>query len=1116
MKEQHHEAYLNIIQNLLNCRSEDEFQEIFAVNQELLDIGFLQTIEREANMYSQQGYENTANWLLNLAIQLGATLNLDNKVHLQSLSEEEAKEYSHFLTKALQITSESGGDPQVVCPLLAKNTDKLNEVLAEILRQWAINRLGEAEADEVKNLATVIFNFSSLIYQFPLGDKASNIEIAITGYEVVLKVRTREAFPQSWARIQNNLGLAYGYRIKGDQADNLEKAIAACTAALTVLTREAFPQDWATTQNNLGIAYQDRIKGDKADNLEKAIAAYTAALTVRTREALPQDWATTQNNLGIAYQDRIKGDKADNLERAISAYTAALTVFTREAFPQYWATTQNNLATAYKDDRIKGDKADNLERAISAYTAALTVFTREAFPQDWAATQNNLGLIYRYKIKGDKADNLEKAISACTKALTVFSREALPQNWAATQNNLGIAYQDRIKGDKADNLEKAIAAYTAALTVFTREALPQDWAATQNNLGLVYCYRIKGDKADNLEKAISACTKALTVFSREALPQNWAATQNNLGIAYQDRIKGDKADNLEKAIGACTKALNVMTREAFPIGYVKTLWVLGITYQNTNQFDLAYNTFKSAIITIESLREEIVSGEEIKRKQAEEWHQLYCRMVEVCLKSDMIEEAIEYVELSKTRNLVEQILIRDQKTIFPVDVLTQLEKYGDEIATGQYQFQNGKAENPKVLAEHLQQLRQQRNELQNRYLPVGSGFQFNSFQTNLDEHTAIIEWYILEHKILAFIIKPKEEVSAWQSQAEDREALENLLDRYLQKYYEQKDKWQESLGEELKKLASILHIDEILTKIPNHCTQIILIPHRSLHLCPLHALPVSQNSENSLSLLDLFAGNVSYAPSCQILQQVQKRDRSDFESMFAIQNPTEDLYQDYEKDLGAVSAIKKQFTERYILKKANAKKNAILHHDEKTRLFTLNKKLAQANNIFFFCHGEFNPNSSLDSGLQLADESLYLVDIITHFNLEKCRLVTLAACETGMIDFNNQSDEYIGFPYGFLLAGATNVVSSLWTVSATATALLMIKFYEELKQQININVALNQTQRWLRDTTAEEFQIWLKKSSLSMAWRRELDRYFAKLIPTTRPFESPFYWSAFFVTGKGV
>jgi CHAT domain-containing protein len=89
----------------------------------------------------------------------------------------------------------------------------------------------------------------------------------------------------------------------------------------------------------------------------------------------------------------------------------------------------------------------------------------------------------------------------------------------------------------------------------------------------------------------------------------------------------------------------------------------------------------------------------------------------------------------------------------------------------------------------------------------------------------------------------------------------------------------------------------VLTQIPKHCDQLILIPHLFLHLFPLHALPItsqkskvkSQNNEDSRCLLDLFRGGVSYAPSCQLLQQLQQRKRPDFQSLFAIQNPTEDL-----------------------------------------------------------------------------------------------------------------------------------------------------------------------------------------------------------------------------------
>ena len=902
MNEQRQQAYLNLIGSLLDSPSGEE-SEILAGNQELLDAGFVQKVEEVAQMCSQHGDEKTANLLHSLAMQLGEALNLDNKVDLQSLSEEEIETYYQFLMEVLQATADSEGNSQVVYPLLAKNTDKLDGVFAEILRQWGTNTLGEAKADEAENLAEEIFNFSNLIAQFPLGNKASNMEIAITGYEV----------------------------------------------ALTVYTREALPIDWAATQNNLANAYRDRIKGDRTHNIEQAIAASTAALNVYTREALPQSWAATQNNLALAYIDRIKGDRADKIEQAIAAYTAALTVRTLEA---------------------------------------------------------------------------------------------LPIDWAMTQNNLANAYYSRIKGDRADNIENAIAAYTVALTVYTREALPENHA--------------------------------------------------------------------------------------------ETLFGLGRNYQDANKFDLAYNTFESAIATIESLREEIVSGEETKRKQAEQFNKVYSSMVEVCRKLNKITEAIEYVERSKTRNLVEQILERDSKIIFPPEVFTQLEEYRDEIAVGQYEIQNGKAENPKVLAQHLQQLRQQRNELQNRYLPVGYGFKFDSFQPTLNEHTAIIEWYILNDKILAFIVTKTREVTVWESQPEDLEALYDWIDKYLQKYYEQKDQWLKSLGESLKELASILHIDEILSQIPKHCDQLILIPHRFLHLLPLHAIPVNHNAENSRCLLDLFAGGVSYAPSCQLLQQVQQRKRPDFQSLFAIQNPTGDLnYTDLE-----VQVIQSYFNTANVLKKTAATLTAINNTDLNTY-----------HCAHFSCHGYFNLTNPGKSALILADAPIadtpkkpdserYLnvragetndldkcltLDKIFTLKLDKCRLVTLSACETGLIDSNNTSDEYIGLPSGFLLAGSKAVVSSLWTVSDLSTAFLMMKFYENLQTINSVFFALNQAQQWLRNLTTEEFEALLVK------YDPQIEEIFAQLPEEKRPvarailrrtckrkpypFAASFYWAGFTATG---
>ena len=198
-------------------------------------------------------------------------------------------------------TRQSNGDSKAIYPLLQQNLDKLDDNFADILRNWATAKFSEVEADVAESIAIYIGNFSNCIQQFPLGNKANNIEISIAGYEVVRKVLTYESHRENWAAIQNNLGVAYRERIIGDKAENIESAIAAYQQALLVRTPTDLPMDWASTQNNLGTAYWERIRGDKAQNLESAIAAYQQALLVRTQTDFPMDWARTQNNLGAAY-----------------------------------------------------------------------------------------------------------------------------------------------------------------------------------------------------------------------------------------------------------------------------------------------------------------------------------------------------------------------------------------------------------------------------------------------------------------------------------------------------------------------------------------------------------------------------------------------------------------------------------------------------------------------------------------------------------------------------------------------------------------------------------------------------------------------------------------------
>ncbi|MEA5498447.1 CHAT domain-containing protein [Limnoraphis robusta Tam1] len=1153
MDENRVQAYVRLIKDLLKCDSGEEAQ-ILQANSELVDAGLVAVMQQVAEQMAAEENENIAGWLRNMASEIAQMLGIRISATPQ--------DYLQFLMEVLQATQDSQGDKKVVYPLLQANLDKLDDGLTQILQAWATQTLSEAEPQQAQSIAAVLVQFGNLIQQFPRGNKASNMETAITSYEKALDVYTRDGFPVEWATTQNNLATAYHNRIRGEKAENVETAIAFCENALIVNTRDGFPEGWADTHNNLANAYRKRIRGEKAENAERAIASYENALEVYTRDGFPEGWAMTQNNLANAYIERIRGEKAKNVKMAIALYKKALEVLTREAFPEDWAMTHNNLANAYSD-RIRGEKAENLEMAIASYENALEVYTGEAFPFEWATTQNNLANAYRNRIRGEKAENLETAIASYEKAVEVLTRDAFPYEWGRTHNNLAAAYSNRIRGEEAENLEMAITSYKKALEVRTRDAFPVEWARTHNNLAAAYSNRIRGEKAENLEEAIASYEKAVEVLTRDAFPYEWATTHNNLAAAYSNRIRGEKAENLEKAIASYKKALEVDTCDAFPENYTQTLFNLGVAYQDSEKWQDAYNTFSDAINATESLREEILSGDESKQKLAEEHNRIYIGIVETCLQLNQPIEALEYAERSKTRNLVEQILLRDSQNIFPTDVANKLAQLRDDIASAQYQIQKGQVENYQELAQRLQDLRQQRNQLQDQYLPVGYGFQFDTFQQILDSETAVIEWYLVDETFLAFIILPPSsdsrgvegivppstsrrgaggEVIVWQSTIDDFEQLGNWANTYLQNYYSERDTWRDKLTDELQKLADILHLDELLAHLPASCNRLILIPHRFLHLFPLHALPVKpetaslflepdpkgrkpctpteEYAETEPSyLLDIFPKGVSYAPSCQLLQQVKTRQRSDFDKLFAVQTPTPDLYEKYEKDLGAVGAIKKQFSHSNILRKGKATKAALLPTNTNTQTLTPLEDLKSAHCLFFFCHGYFNPNSPLDSGLVLADDNLTLAEIIAYFRLENCRLVTLSACETGIPDFNNISDEYISLPYGFLLAGSTNVVSSLWEVDATATALLMIKFYEELQQQDNIALALRTAQFWLRNTTVEGFQTWVSQSNLIRVWRVKLEGYFEKwkqeMGATTKLFNSPDYWSAFCIVGKG-
>ena len=329
-----------------------------------------------------------------------------------------------------------------------------------------------------------------------------------------------------------------------------------------------------------------------------------------------------------------------------------------------------------------------------------------------------------------------------------------------------------------------------------------------------------------------------------------------------------------------------------------------------------------------------------------------------------------------------------------------------------------------------------------------------------------------------------------------------------------------------------MNLKEILQKIQQFqldCTQLILIPHRALHLIPLHALPLPNESDQYW--MDIFPRGIRYAPSCQLLQLTKHHSSNALTRLFAIQDPTQNL----PFANSVVASVKLHFeangscsNDIKILIGKDATKEAF-------EVANLSGELDSVQCILFSGHGRFDEISPLQSSLMLAEETnLTLADIFS-LRFRLCRLVTLTACETGLIDRTSISDEYVGLPSGFLFAGSPSIISSLWEVSTISTTLLIREFYKNIFEIIKVNKdfhegdvanALCLAQRWLRQITTEECEVALEEIEVqvrseysSLASGKQhlytvlLDKARKQVKQTNYPFSDPYYWAAFTAIG---
>lgn len=206
----------------------------------------------------------------------------------------------------------------------------------------------------------------------------------------------------------------------------------------------------------------------------------------------------------------------------------------------------------------------------------------------------------------------------------------------------------------------------------------------------------------------------------------------------------------------------------------------------------------------------------------------------------------------------------------------------------------------------------------------------------------------------------------------------------------------------------------------------------------------------------------------------------------------------------------------------------------------LHAGLASAQLLHFACHGMFDPDRPLDSGLQLAlAGSIRLRDLLNGtIRLPQASLVVLSACQSGQSTGRRLVNDALSLAGGFLVAGAPAVIATLWSIADHSSALLIYRFYELLSIKLEDGTvfepdqALREAQRWLRDSTFESLENYCQdkiralrqcgtsaQNSLSFfrSLRTQLDeeriRRKSLAIDDDRPFASVMYWGAFCYNG---
>jgi CHAT domain-containing protein len=235
-------------------------------------------------------------------------------------------------------------------------------------------------------------------------------------------------------------------------------------------------------------------------------------------------------------------------------------------------------------------------------------------------------------------------------------------------------------------------------------------------------------------------------------------------------------------------------------------------------------------------------------------------------------------------------------------------------------------------------------------------------------------------------------------------------------------------------------------------TSVVFAPFGALHLLPIAGLHDATTGRYGADDYQL-----SFAPSLGALHAVYQQARSshgpssDVRAL-TVAHPGEPGTRTYLSHVHEeAAAVSRHFPGTVSLTGSDATPDAVISESPGQHV------------IHFGCHAAFEFARPEQSGLVLVGGRLTVQRIIAELKLDRTRVVTLAACMTGLAR-PHDGDEPAGLAHAFLVGGAQAVVTRMWAVADDATRALMEAFYSRLAAGDNAGEALRRAMFAVRES----------------------------------------------------